>query len=163
MTIRFQSLWAIVEPSLFHSVISKCPMCIWLTYNFRKSSPPSLTLLRSPSTPYPYLKCVIWFSNRTRSLSLISSKRSFSSTVTVPIPSGLKEDMAWSDRNLVCWHHQIKSLAGGNCLFQKNNGNDRYNLRRSPASQSWLLKGVGCFGVIIWRHLQNCGSFIVKW
>lgn len=38
-----------------------------------------------------YLKCVIWFSRSTRSLSLISSKRSFSSTVTVPIPSGLKD------------------------------------------------------------------------
>lgn len=38
-----------------------------------------------------YLKCVIWFSRRTRSLSLISSKCSFSSTVTVPIPSGLKD------------------------------------------------------------------------
>lgn len=38
-----------------------------------------------------YLKCVIWFSRSTRSRSLISSNRSFSSTVTVPIPSGLKE------------------------------------------------------------------------
>lgn len=37
------------------------------------------------------LKCVIWFSSNTRCLSLISSKRSFSSTVTVPIPSGLKD------------------------------------------------------------------------
>lgn len=37
------------------------------------------------------LKWVIWFSRRTRNLSLISSKRSFSSTVTVPIPSGLKD------------------------------------------------------------------------
>lgn len=77
----------------------------------------SLTNLISPSTLDPYLKCVIWFSSRTRSLSLISSKRSFSSTVTVPIPSGLKEDMSWSDGNLICWHHQIKSLAGGNCPF----------------------------------------------
>lgn len=37
-----------------------------------------------------YLKCVIWFSRSTRSLSLISSKRSFSSAVTVPMPSGLR-------------------------------------------------------------------------
>lgn len=38
---------------------------------------------------HTHLKFVIWFSRRTRNRSLISSKRSFSSTVTVPRPSGL--------------------------------------------------------------------------
>lgn len=46
----------------------------------------------------PNLKWVIWFSRRTRSLSLISSKRSLSSAVTVPIPSGLKNTRRWSAR-----------------------------------------------------------------
>lgn len=36
-----------------------------------------------------HLKFVIWFSSRTRNRSLMSSKRSFSSTITVPRPSGL--------------------------------------------------------------------------
>ncbi len=38
---------------------------------------------------HTHLKFVIWFSRRTRNRSLISSKRSFSSTATVPRPSGL--------------------------------------------------------------------------
>lgn len=37
-----------------------------------------------------YLKLVIWFSNKTRNLSLTSWNFSFSSCVTLPTPSGLK-------------------------------------------------------------------------
>lgn len=46
-----------------------------------------------------YLKCVIWFSSRSMRRVLTASNRSFSSTVTVPIPSGLSRQK--SEQNVI--------------------------------------------------------------
>lgn len=65
---------------------------------------------------HTHLKFVIWFSRRTRNRSLISSKRSFSSTVTVPRPSGLfyKQNMPlfanWLGRKINFEPNQKKVL-----------------------------------------------------
>lgn len=50
-----------------------------------------------------YLKCVIWFSSRAIRRLLMASKFSFSSTLTVPIPSGLRRQRA--DTGSVSWRH----------------------------------------------------------
>lgn len=53
------------------------------------SCPPPKQVSPHPSSRSSYLKCVMWFSSSTIRRLLMAWNFSFSSTVTVPVPSGL--------------------------------------------------------------------------
>lgn len=85
MGVTWQWLPFFLKPSIGRSLL------------FRHSKRVTPLYSPRPSKNTSYLKWTIWFSSRVLSRPLISSKCSLSSTVTVPIPSGL-----WGREDKTC-------------------------------------------------------------